>query len=171
MKKPGLFILIGLMLVLSGCLELGFYVSDVPITPVKKAKIDKRLPGEWEKVLNEENAEQDNSPEWLKIIQFNDGEYVFTAPEGDGCSVIRAFGSKVKDKLFLNMQPLDEDERQFILCEYTVSPDGQLSLKLVANKLFADKKIKSSKKLYKFLKKHLDNPDLYAKETIIFEKK
>lgn len=158
------FLVAAIALNINGCFDfdLGFYSSGVPLSSSKRSRIDSNLLGNWRQI---EMQDQEEPPIDIRFIKFNQREYVLISPDtnDDGWSIMRAYIVNLKGVLFLNLQSLEEDERVFLFCRYSISVDKVLTLKLVGKKLFK-KEYKSSKKLNKFIKKNLKNSELYNME-------
>lgn len=135
----------------------------------KKSLIDQRLLGSWEQI-KKENETGNELKSSFEVIRFNENELIFKTNNGRNNNIIRAFTVYVKGTPLLNMQNIDED-REYIYGRYTVTGDGVLTLEFVANDLFEGRKIKSSKELYKFIKKNFKNKKLFDPElTFCFKK-
>lgn len=154
-------ILLITLLMFPNCFDLGLYISEVPIGSPGGRKADERLIGIWEKIDDKNIAKgQEN----LEFILFNDFEYVIRAQGNGNNNLARAFIVKVGHKLFLNIQDLSENERKFIFCSYEISADGKLTLNFVSDTLFVDDKLNSVRKLFKFIRKNRNNPELFDSE-------
>jgi hypothetical protein len=133
------------------------YEAKVPLDRSCKAEIDTALLGEWRSTKKGESLQ-------MTIQAFNDHELLILGTEKGKteCEGIRAFVTMVKDERFLNVQELKEqpDKRGWWLVKYTVSGDT-LTAWTVDDKLFT-KLITSSRALYRFVKKNLDNEELYG---------
>ena len=101
------------------------------------------------------------------IQQFNDHEFLLLGMKDDKIErdVMRAFVTVIKDERFLNVQEVEgpPDKRGWYLVHYTLS-ENTLTMWIVDDKLFT-KTFASSRALYRFVKKHLHNKDLYGDNT------
>jgi len=145
-----------LFIMLAGCLDCNIYESTVPLGPVKKALLDPALPGRWQQLPNKDGG---TGMGVLEILPFNDREYLVKSPQDKGCEVSRAYVTKVGGQGFINLQGLEEEQKKFSFARYTFNPEGHLVLEIVSDELLKTP-IGSSKKLYRFIKKNLDNPKL-----------
>ena len=132
------------------------YESDVPLSKSSKAEIDQALLGAWKNTTEEE-------PFTMIVEQFNEHEFLLLGMK-DGKierEVMRAFVTVIKDERFLNVQEIEDtpDERGWFFVHYTLSGDT-LTMRIVDDKLFT-KPFTSSRALYSFVKKNLQNKDLY----------
>jgi hypothetical protein len=152
-----------IFLLLTGC-----YDSEVPMAPVEEAVFDSKLLGRWKAI----NLEDDAAAKMV-ILNFNDREYFIKHRlwEKRDWSVrsevymCRAYTIMVDGVAFCNVQYISSNEkgkRSFMFFRYSFSKDGILSWQWVSNDLIK-KKIKSSKDLYTFIKKNMDNDKLYGK--------
>jgi len=136
------------------------YESDVPLSKSSKALIDQALLGAWKNT-----AEED--PFTMIIEQFNEHELLLLGMVDDKINreVMRAFITVIKNERFLNVQEIKDspDERGWNLIHYTLSGDT-LTIRIVDDKLFT-KPFTSSRALSSFVKKNLDNKDLYGDAT------
>jgi len=141
---------------LTGCLDFNIYESTVPLDPAKKALLDPALPGRWQQLPNKDGGTDIGV---LEILPFNDREYLVKSPQDKGCEVSRAYVTKVGSQGFINLQGLEEKQKKFSFARYTFNPEGHLVLEIVSDELLKTP-IDSSKKLYRLIKKNLDNPKL-----------
>jgi len=150
-------------LLLAGC-----YDSEVPLAPVNEAVFDAKLIGRW-KAIGLEHGEAAK----MVVLNFNDREYFIRHNlwEKRDWSVrsevylCRAYTIMVDGVAFCNVQYISSNEkhkRSFMFFKYSFSKDGILTWRWVSNDLIK-KKIMSSKDLYKFIKKNMDNEKLYGK--------
>ena len=156
MRNMGILIFLLILPLLWGCP----YESEVPLGKSSAAKIDQGLIGKWKNTAAGE-------PFTMIIQQFNEHELLLLGME-DGKihrEVMRAFVTVIKDEQFLNVQEIEEsyDERGWYLVKYTISGDT-LTMRIVDDKLFT-KPFTSSRALYSFVKKSLNNKDLYGDAT------
>jgi len=153
MQILGVLAILFILPLLCGCP----YESKVPLSEVSKATIDPALIGEWKYTVEGESFT-------MIIQQFNDHELLIMGIE-DGevqQEAVRAFVTVIKDERFLNVQEIEEsyDERGWYLAKYTISGDT-LTAWTVDDKLFT-KPVTSSRALYRFVKKYLDDKDLFG---------
>lgn len=135
------------------------YESDVPLSRIEDARIDKELLGKW----LYRNAEQNDSG-MIMISMFNEHELVIVIREDgkEDDDFYRAFSSVVDGEGFLNVQEISTSskKRKWTFVNYAVAGDS-LSVRIVEDRLFKGK-IHSSEALHAFVKNHLKNPNLYA---------
>ena len=166
MKKSrlslGIFAVLFILPLLWGCP----YESKVPLSKVSKATIDPALIGEWEQTDEEE-------PFTMIIQQFNEHELLIMGEEDGMISrdVMRAFVTVIEDERFLNVQDTDvpPDKRVWYLAKYTISGDT-LTAWTVDDKLFT-KPVTSSRALYSFVKKHLNDKVLFGNDPFVVLKR
>lgn len=148
-----LFTLLFILPFLWGCP----YESKVPLGKSSQAKIDAELLGEWR---NTEKGESFT----MVFQQFNDHEFLIVGIEAGKVQyeMLRAFVTRIKDERFLNVQEIkgESDKRGWWLVKYTISGDT-LTAWTVEDTLFT-KPATSSGALYRFIKKNLQNKDLYG---------
>jgi len=172
-----LLLVVIVILSLGGCLDFGLYESKVPLTSSENAQIDARLLGQWVGLESEprevngssaENKHDDQSElQHIRLVRFNQREYVLTSDDKEGCKVLRAYITAIGEVTFINIQELDE-ERTFLFCRYSFSDDDILTLEFVAKGLFEKiDEMTDSDALYEFFKKNLDNPQFYSKEMVL----
>ena len=85
--------------------------------------------------------------------------------------VMRAFVTVIEDERFLNVQDTDvpPDKRVWYLAKYTISGDT-LTAWTVDDKLFT-KPVTSSRALYSFVKKHLNDKVLFGNDPFVVLKR
>lgn len=162
-----IFLLVVLVL-LQSCIDLGIYISDVPLSSSDTEAVDIRLIGNWEKPSEKDKG---TGMETIEFILFNENEYVVRSGEGADNTLIRAFITRISGILFLNFQDLSETNWQYVFCKYSINEKNELILNFMDDSLFDTDKPETSKKLRKFIKKNLKNPDLFNKEMNISLKK
>ena len=151
------------LFIIAGC-----YDSEVPMAPVKDAVFDAKLIGRW-KAINLE----DEAAAKMVILKFNDREYFVKHKiwEKKDWSVsadvylCRAYTIMVDGVAFCNVQYIsskEKDKRPFMFFKYSFSKDGILTWRWISNDLIKTK-IKTSKELYGFIKKNMNNEKLYGK--------
>jgi len=155
-------------ILLQSCIDLGIYISDVPLNSSGSEPADMRLVGNWEKVLKNNKS---SGIEALEFILFSENEYVLRSGEGVNNNLIRAFITKISGISFLNFQDLSETKRQYVFCKYSIKDNSELILNFVSDTLFDSDKPETSRKLRKFIKNNLENPELFHKEMNITLKK
>jgi hypothetical protein len=160
MQSLGVLAILFILPFLWGCP----YESKVPLDKNCRAEIDQALLGEW-------RSTEKGEPFTMVIQQFNEHELLILGIEKGKVQpdVIRAFVTTIKDERFLNVQEIKDqpDKKGWWLVKYTISGDT-LTAWTVDDKLFT-KPITSSRALYRFVKKNLDNKELYgdAKPTVL----
>ena len=156
MRNVGIVLFLCILPFLWGCP----YESEVPLGKSSKAEIDQALLGVWKNTAEGEM--------FTTIIeQFNEHEILLLGMK-DGKierEVMRAFVTVIKDERFLNVQEIEDtlDERGWFFVHYALSGDT-LTMRIVDDKLFT-KPFTSSRALSSFIKKNLDNKDLYGDAT------
>ncbi|MEN8153566.1 MAG: hypothetical protein ABFR75_06050 [Acidobacteriota bacterium] len=156
--------LIIMLIAFQSCFDLGLYISEVPLGSPTGQKPDKDLIGIWERISDKSTPDDSGS---IEFTLFNEHEYVIRVHGGNEKNLARAFIVKVGKFFFLNIQELSENERKFVFCSYKISDSKDLVLNFVSDSLFKEYEPKSSRKLFKFIRKNLDNPELFDKETKI----
>ena len=152
-----------ILFIIAGC-----YDSEVPMAPVKDAVFDAKLIGKWKQIDT-----KDDETSHMVILNFNDREYFvrFKLMEKKDWSVsaevylCRAYTIMVDDVGFCNVQYIssnEKDKRPFMFFRYSISKDGILTWRWISNDLIKTK-IKTSKELYVFIKKNMNNEKLYGK--------
>ena len=135
------------------------YESEVSLSRIEDAGIDKELLGKW----YYRNADQKDSGS-VTVSIFNEHELLVVIQE-DGKEeddLYRAFSSMVDGERFLNVQEISTSskKRKWTFVNYAVAGDA-LTVRIVEDKLFKGK-IHSSGALHAFIRSHLKNRDLYA---------
>ncbi|MCK4889358.1 MAG: hypothetical protein KAS21_07450 [Candidatus Aminicenantes bacterium] len=169
MNKALKYILImAVSVFLQSCIDLGIYISDFPLSSSDTEAVDIRLIGNWEKISEKNKG---TGMDTLEFILFNENEYVVRSGEGMDHNLVRAFITKISGISFLNFQDLSETKRQYVFCKYRINDEKELTLNFIADTIFDSDKPETSKKLGKFLKKNLKNPELFNKEMSFTFKK
>ncbi len=159
---------ITVFIILQSCIDLGIFITDVPLNSSDTESADIRLIGKWEKIVEKNKG---TGMETIEFILFNESEYVVRSGERVDNNLVRTFITKISGISFLNFQDLSETERQYVFCKYRISDKNELILNFIGDKLFDSDKPETSKKLRKFIKKNLANPALFNKEMNISLKK
>jgi len=152
-----------ILFIIAGC-----YDSEVPMAPVRDAVFDAKLIGKWKQIDT-----KDDETSHMVILNFNDREYFvrFKLMEKKDWSVsaevylCRAYTIMVDGVAFCNVQYIssnEKDKRPFMFFRYSISKDGILTWRWISNDLIKTK-IKTSKELYVFIKKNMNNEKLYGK--------
>ena len=152
-----------ILFIIAGC-----YDSEVPMAPVRDAVFDAKLIGGWKQIDT-----KDDETSHMVILNFNDREYFvrFKLMEKKDWSVsaevylCRAYTIMVDGVAFCNVQYISsnkKDKRPFMSFRYSFSKDGILTWRWISNDLIKTK-IKTSKELYGFIKKNMNNEKLYGK--------
>jgi len=152
-----------ILFIIAGC-----YDSEVPMAPVKDAVFDAKLIGKWKQIDT-----KDDETSHMVILNFNDREYFvrFKLMEKKDWSVsaevylCQAYTIMVDGAAFCNVQYIssnEKDKRPFMFFRYSISKDGILTWRWISNDLIKTK-IKTSKELYVFIKKNMNNEKLYGK--------
>ncbi len=156
-------LVIAVLLIIAGC-----YESKVPMAPVKDAVFDAKLIGRWKAI-----GLKNNEVAKIVILKFNDREYfvkhkVWEKKDWSVSAEVylcRAYTIMVDGVAFCNVQYIssnEKDKRPFMFFKYSFSKDGILTWRLISNDLIKTK-IKTSKELYEFIKKNMNNEKLYGK--------
>ncbi len=152
-----------LLLLLCGCP----YESEVPLSAVSEAKIDKELIGKWQ--LGPENEWEKSGT--LTFFPFNEREFVVVIGETKNDQVdgnlqvednlMKAFVTAVGTARFLNAKEIGPAtmKENWYLARYYVSSDV-LTLQVVEDELFKQK-FTTSNALRTFLKNNLNKKELY----------
>jgi len=147
-------------LLLTGCP----YQSSVPLSAPDLAKINSELIGKW-------SAEDKEGKEvgTVTISQFNERELLIIIDGGkDEAEAMRGFVTSVGSEKFLNVQEVTGayEGREWMFVNYTVK-DCSLIYRVVSDSLLKDKTrgVSSQKKLYDFIKKNVENKELYDEEV------
>lgn len=169
MKMILKFIFFTTMLILfQSCIDLGIHISDFPLDYPGNGNVDQRLIGRWEKISEKT---EDEGLETLEFILFNKNEYIIRTIGGGDKTLARAFITGIAGVSFLNLQDLSESERKYMFCKYHITDNNELILNVVGDTLFKSENPPTLKKLRKFIKKNLENPELFNKEMDITLKK
>jgi len=148
-----------IVLLLPGCP----YYSEVPISRSEVAHIDKGLVRNW----LYKNTDQKESG-IVTISPFNASELLIIILDKGKCAhdFYRAFVSVVDGVKFLNVQEIkpSNEKRSWVLVNYWIS-SGELTIRIVEDKLFKDK-IASSSALMDFLTSNVKNRDLYGSDGV-----
>jgi hypothetical protein len=148
-----------IILLLSGCP----YYSEVPISRSEVSHIDKRLIGNW----LYKNTDQKESG-LVTISPFNENELLIIIRDEGKCAhdLYRAFISEVDGENFLNVQEIkpSNEKRSWVFVNYWIF-SGELTIRIVEDKLFKDK-IVSSSALMDFLNSNVKNRDLYGSDGV-----
>jgi hypothetical protein len=148
--------------------------SKVPITESKDAIADDRIVGFWDSENPEENEEIH-----CIILKFNRKEYFIELQSINTNDLTverdtlfcRAYISKVGDKRFLNVQPLDTtsiENREYFFYDYKFSGDSLLHVRELNDvDTLKINDFKTSDELYKFILDNVTNPALYGEEFIL----
>ena len=165
MKMILKFILFTTMLILfQSCIDLGIHISDFPLDSPENGNVDHRLTGHWEKISEKT---EDSGMETLEFILFNKNEYIIRTTGGGDKTLARTFTTRISGVSFLNLQDLSESERKYMFCKYHITDNNELILNVVGDSLFKSESPPTSKKLRKFIKKNLENPELFNKDMDI----
>lgn len=167
-KTFKLVIIVMVIFTFHSCIELGIYVSDVPMSLPGSYRSDLSLIGRWEKISDETDG---NGSEVIEFIMFNKNEYLIMTRDGGKSSPGRAFITEISGVSFLNLQELSETDRQYVFCKFSINKNDQLTMSFISDTLFESIKPENSKNLRKLIKTHLNNPSLFNKEMkFLFQK-
>ncbi len=148
-----------LLIVLQSCIDLGIYVSDYPLAPASSSDPVPGIIGIWHKIPdNNEESGIDS----LEFILFNKNEYIIRSGKETEKSLIRAFSTEIAGSQFLNIQDLSETDKKFVFCKYNISKEKILTLHFIGDTIFKTDPPITSKKLRKFIKKHINDPALFS---------
>jgi hypothetical protein len=149
-----------LLLIIWGCP----YGSAIPLGKIEKSVIDTNLLGSWKT-----GSTGVDSFEVMTIYPFNQHEYLILFQEKDEASVFRAFSTQVDDHTFLNVNELNPEikhEPNYIFVEYLLTGD-ELKFRFIEDKV-PQRNFKNSGAFYDFVKKNLDNNQLFGEyDTLI----
>lgn len=158
------------ILVISLFLFTACYDSDVPLSDNAESSVDIQALGYWQKVVSPSHR-----PASLMIWQFNEKEYLIEYQDDNSkASLWRAYSTKIKDKIILNAQILENDQpalinqkkpRQFTFFSYKINKDKQLELSQI-NSDFMGKTFSTSKSLRTFVEYNLDRKELFEPAMI-----
>ena len=148
-------------ILLQSCIDLGIYISDFPLNSSDTEPADIKLVGHWKKVSGKDKSIEMKT---LEFILFNDNEYIMRTRDQTDKSLVRVFITTISGVSFLNLQELSGTEQQYVFCKYSMNDKDELTLTFVGDTLFDSYKPETSKKLRKFIKKNLGNPELFDKE-------
>jgi hypothetical protein len=147
-------LLLAALLLSSGCP----YQSDVPLGAPQDARLDGALVGMW----HLRGAEEDSNGT-ASIYPFNEHEMLIVVQEKgkEKIDVIRAFATTIGHEKFLNVRDVtfSSKESKWRFVNYRVVEDT-LHIKVVDDKLIT-RGFNSSNKLRRFVRKNLDNKELY----------
>ena len=153
------FLILVIAFVLGSC-----YESKVPMASSKDSYIEPNLIGKWKKVVTADDA----TPADMLVLNFNDKEYYVKYQDEKDVTRYRAYIVTVKGVPFINAQFIERDERPFVFFRYSLSKDEVLTLRIISGD-FIKTEFRSSKELYKFVKKHLHIEKLYG-EPVRFKR-
>ncbi len=149
----GLFAVAFLAAFVTGCP----YEADTSLGEPKEA-LDTRLLGVWTTT----DAESEESSQ-IRVERNGDSEYAIEIPDDEGeTTKMRAFIVTVEGEPFLNISEVKSDgsKQPFVFGRYTISEDGELTLRLVDEK-GVPKALKGDRPgLVNYLKEHLHDPAL-----------
>ena len=143
---------------MQSCLDLGIYISDFSLGTPESSSPVPGIAGKWEKILKNENESGIDS---LEFIIFNENEYIMRSGDNNEKSLARAFSTEIAGFQFLNIQDLSETKKQFVFCKYSISKDNILTMHFIGDTIFKTDPPINSKKLRKFIKKHINDPALF----------
>ncbi len=139
------------------------YESKVSLSKVTEAKIDEKLIGKWG---IENKKEKEKNKGMIIINQFNEHELLFLLTEDgkDKIDSYRGFVTSIGKEKFLNFQEIKAsyEKRKWLFVNYTIDNDKFVMI-VIEEDIFKKKKFGTSKELYEFVKKNLENKDLYDK--------
>ncbi|MFC2171795.1 hypothetical protein ACFLU6_04085 [Acidobacteriota bacterium] len=148
-------------LVFGGCP----YESKIPLSTPDKARIDKKLLGEWECEDKWEGKDV-----FLLITKRGKHEYSMVFEGGSDTYRISAFTTVIDGQKFLNLWEIEPEQEnpEYLFVRYTVKKK-RLTLRIVEDELF-EPDFESSADLYRFIRDHLDDESLYG-EAMVFKRK
>ncbi len=150
-----------IILALQSCIDLGIYMSDFPLSSPESSVRIPGITGKWEKISDKR---EESGFDTLEFILFNNSEYIIRSGESVDKSLLRAFSTNISGTHFLNIQSLSESEKEFVFCKYNISEKNVLTIHFIGDTVFKSDPPSTSKKLRKFIKNNLNNPDLFNKE-------
>ena len=166
MRKPAFFIIaIFFVSIFAGC-----YESPIPLSSSRSAVIDEKLAGYW---LSVPEA-KDEKKIFLAVFKFNENEYLVSWREGEDDTILaRGFITKIDNTNIMNVQnikSLEKDDRTYVFFKYDFTGHDNLRVRILSGEtsLLKNKKFKSSKEFYSYIKKNLGNDELFGK-TVMFK--
>ncbi len=144
----------------------GCYVSEFPLSSATTSKIDSKLVNYWISIPKKD----DDKKIRLAIFKFNDHEYLINWKEGnDETLITRGFITEINDVKIINVQnirDLDEKERTFVFFKYSIADNGILRTQILSgtSELLKGRKFDSSEEFAAFIKKNINNKDLFGAE-------
>jgi hypothetical protein len=146
---PALFLLL-----LSGCP----YEAKTPLGLPVRGSLDPRLLGPWTAT----NAQEKDTVRML-VLPFNDAEYYVELREKESrITRYRAYSVPLAGSPLLQINEIAPDSvpREFLLARYTFSPDSELLLRFIGQKIVPTTLAADARALAGFLAAHLADPDL-----------
>jgi hypothetical protein len=163
-RKIALALLLGSMLVVSGCL-----VTQYTLIDPASGKVDARFVGDW----NSPSFDSSGRGAGLIIRNIDDKSYyVEWRTKGESDGVIRAVGqiADIKGVRFAQLRGLEPDgsiSKDWMISRLELSGDT-LTIRQLDDKFFDEKKIDSSAALRSTIESNLENAAMYKQdETIV----
>lgn len=163
-------LLITLLLLLVGC-----YESEVPMAQSGQTKINQQMLGDWQFTggTGHNGQEIKGLDLLIKIRKFNDHDYFvewYEEESGPGSKRshtywFRAYAVLVDGISFMNGQfikQMEKADRRFTYCRYSLSEAGILTLHTLNHDMLSDQKLDTSKALYAFIRKNVNDDKLYT---------
>jgi hypothetical protein len=154
------FCLLFLLLIIWGCP----YDSSVSLGKIENSVIDSNLIGSWKS-----SGTDVDTFEVMKVYPFNQHEYLILFLEKSEINVFRAFSTAVNGHTFLNVNELSSEitsAPNYIFVEYLLA-GNELKFRFIEDKL-PKEHYKDSRSFYNFVKRHLNNDELFGEyETLV----
>jgi hypothetical protein len=138
------------------------YMSKVPLGVPDRHSFDPRLVGLWM------GSENEGDSTLIRVLPFNDAEYYIELDEKDSePSRFRAFVFDIGGQQFLHINELSRGGApdEYCFARYAFSEDGELSLRLVGEKIVPKALATDPKSLRAFLASHIGDPALDDEDT------
>jgi hypothetical protein len=154
---------------LSGC-----YASQIPLSNYKDSTIDDRIINRW--VLVTERGVDYKIK--LAVLRFNDNEYFICWKDtrindtGYVTTLARGFTTEMGKINIMNVQFLSDTKKEneivpYFFFKYSFNEKGNLLINLLPEEFFKDEKFETSKQLYEFIERNIDNRDLFDDDAPI----
>ena len=159
--------ILSVLLAISCFFTYGCYESEFPLSAASSAIIDTQLVDYWVSIPKKD----DNNKVRLVIFKFNDHEYLINWKEGNNETLItRGFITEIDDVKIINVQnikDIDEKERTFVFFKYSIADNGILRTQIISgtSDLLKGRKFDSSEEFAGFIKKNINNKDLFGSEV------
>ncbi len=141
----------------------GCYESEVPLAAAPSGPLDARLFGQWKGEGDDEAADR------LLILKFDDrqGYAELRESQDQDPGRFRIYAVTVGGVAFLDVQEVPAgtgEHEKHIFFRYEFAGDGSLSFRMVSDRLIKTR-LTSSRALYEFIRRHLNEEELYEEPT------